>query len=234
MKKENLELLVKTIKGSLPPHVLLVAAAKTRTAAEVKTAIISGITAVGYNYVQEAETMRQALKEWETKEAPHQVQWHLIGHLQRNKVKKAVELFDVIETIDSLRIAEAVNRHCSVVGKVMPVLIEINSGRESNKTGVPPDEVVSLVRQVAELPHVKIQGLMTMGPRFGDPEEARPYFRLTKNLFDQLAAENVPNTKMKYLSMGMSNSYEQAIEEGANIVRIGTKLFGPRNEYCSL
>lgn len=230
MKKESLEQRVRTVKESLPPHVLLVAAAKTRTSDEVKTAMACGITAIGYNYVQEAEAMLQALKEWETREASHQVQWHLIGHLQRNKAKKAVELFDMIETIDSLRIAEAVNSRCAAIGKVMPALIEVNGGRESNKTGVPPDEVISLVRQVAELPYIKIQGLMTMGPRFGNPEEARPYFRLTKKLFDQLAAENVTYAEMRYLSMGMSNSYKQAIEEGANIVRIGTKLFGIRNE----
>lgn len=230
MKKESLEQRVRTVKESLPPHVLLVAAAKTRTSDEVKTAMACGITAIGYNYVQEAEAMLQALKEWETREASHQVQWHLIGHLQRNKAKKAVELFDMIETIDSLRIAEAVNSRCAAIGKIMPALIEVNGGRESNKTGVPPDEVISLVRQVAELPYIKIQGLMTMGPRFGNPEEARPYFRLTKKLFDQLAAENVTYAEMRYLSMGMSNSYKQAIEEGANIVRIGTKLFGIRNE----
>ena len=230
MKKESIAQGVRTVKASLPPHVLLVAAAKTRTSDEVKTAIASGITAIGYNYVQEAEVMLHALKEWETREASHHVQWHLIGHLQRNKVKKAVELFDMIETIDSLRIAEAVNSRCAAIGKIMPALVEVNSGRESNKTGAPPDEVISLVRQVAELSHIKIQGLMTMGPRFGNPEEARPYFHLTKKLFDQLAAENGPHAEMRYLSMGMSNSYIQAIEEGANIVRIGTKLFGTRNK----
>lgn len=230
MKKESLEQRLRTIKGSLPPHVLLVAAAKTRTSTEVKTAIASGIAAIGYNYVQEAEMMLKALKEWESREPPHQVQWHLIGHLQRNKAKKAVELFDMIETFDSLRIAEAVNSRCAAIGKVMPVLIEVNSGQESNKTGVLPDEVISLVRHIAELSHIRILGLMTMGPRFGNPEEARPYFRLTKGLFDKLAAENVPHAEMRYLSMGMSNSYKQAIEEGANIVRIGTELFGDRNE----
>ena len=155
---------------------------------------------------------------------------HLIGHRQRKKTKRAVALFDMIESIDSLRIAEAVNRHCVAVGKIMPVLIEINSGQESSKTGVLPHEAKELVRKIAELPHIRIQGLMTMGPRFGNPEEARPYFRLTKKLFDQLARENIQNVQMRYLSMGMSNSYKVAIEEGANIVRIGTKLFGPRNE----
>ena len=229
MEKESQNPVIKTILESLPPHVLLVAAAKTRPADELKTAINSGITAVGYNYIQEAETIRLAVKEWELQDAPHHVEWHFIGHLQRNKARKAVELFDVIETIDSLRIAEAVNRHCAEIDKIMPVFIEINSGRESNKTGVPPDELIPLARQIAELSHIKIQGLMTMGPRFGDPEEARPYFRLTKGLFNQLAAEKVPEIEMKYLSMGMSNSYKQAIEEGANIVRIGTILFGTRD-----
>jgi pyridoxal phosphate enzyme (YggS family) len=230
MKTETLDQSVRAILGSVPAHVLLVAAAKTRTAAEVQTAVVAGITALGYNYVQEAEAIRQELKDWETKEAPHRVQWHLIGHLQRNKARRAAELFDMIETIDSLGIAEAVNRHCGNTGKVMPVLIEINSGRESNKTGVAPDEVIPLVKQVAGLSHIKVRGLMTMGPRFGDPEEARPYFRLTKSLFDQLVAEEVPHVEMRYLSMGMSNSYKQAVEEGANVVRIGTKLFGARNQ----
>jgi len=228
MNETSLESQVRNITQSLPPGVLLVAAAKTRDAEEVKTAISSGVTAIGYNYVQEAETIRTALKEWEAAQAPHRVQWHLIGHLQRNKAKKAVELFDMIETIDSLRVAETVNRHCADAGKIMPVLIEINSGRESNKTGVAPEKAKSLIRDIAQLPQLRIQGLMTMGPRFGDPEEARPYFRLTKNLFDNLAAENDQHFEMKLLSMGMSNSYIQAVEEGANIVRIGTILFGAR------
>jgi len=219
---------VKAITDTLPPNVLLVAAAKTRDPGEVQAVVEAGITAIGYNYIQEAEVKRQQLREWEATEAPHPVQWHLIGHLQRNKAKKAVELFDMIETIDSVRLAEAVNRHCVAADKVMPVLIEINSGRESNKTGVPPDQVPALVHEVAALRHLKVLGLMTMGPRFGEPESARPYFRLTKELFDQLAAERIAGVEMKHLSMGMSNSYRQAIEEGANIIRIGTKLFGDR------
>lgn len=230
MKTATLDQRVRAMLGSIPPDVLLVAASKTRTAAEVQTAVAAGITALGYNYVQEAEAIRRDLENWEANEAPHPVEWHLIGHLQRNKARRAVELFDMIETIDSLRIAEAVNRHCGDIGKIMPVLIEINSGRESNKTGVAPDQVISLVKQVARLPHVEVRGLMTMGPRFGDPEEARPYFRLSKSLFDQLVAEDVPRVEMRYLSMGMSNSYTQAIDEGANVVRIGTRLFGARKQ----
>lgn len=204
----------------LPSDVLLVAAAKTRSPEEVKSAIDAGVKIIGYNYVQEAEQMFQHVG--------NSVQWHLIGHLQRNKAKRAVQLFDMIETIDSRRIAESVDRHCADMGKIMPVLIEINSGRESNKTGVLPEDVDDLVREISSLSHVRIQGLMTMGPRFGNPEDARPYFRATKAAFDRLSEAKIANAEMWYLSMGMSNSYKVAIEEGANIVRIGTKLFGER------
>jgi pyridoxal phosphate enzyme (YggS family) len=132
------------------------------------------------------------------------------------------------KTIDSLRIAEAVDRHCGEMKKVMPILIEINSGKESNKTGVLPEHVDDLIREISDLSHLKIQGLMTMGPRFGDPEDSRPYFKATKAAFDRLTKAGLANVEMKYLSMGMSNSYKIAIEEGANIIRIGTKLFGER------
>jgi pyridoxal phosphate enzyme (YggS family) len=158
------------------------------------------------------------------------VQWHLIGHLQRNKAKKAVRLFDLIETIDSWRIAELMDPQCAAEGKIMPVLVEINSGKETNKTGMLPEEVDELVWEISDLPNLQVQGLMTMGPRFGSPEDARSYFRATKAVFDRLAAAKIPNVDLRYLSMGMSNSYKIAIEESANIVRIGTKLFGVRCE----
>jgi pyridoxal phosphate enzyme (YggS family) len=152
----------------------------------------------------------------------------MIGHLQRNKAKKAVKLFDLIETVDSWRLAVALDRHCAAAGKVMPVLIEINSGREASKTGILPEEVDDLVRRLSELSNIQVQGLMTMGPRFGNPEDARPYFRATREIFDRLSAQNLLNVAMRTLSMGMSNSYLVAIEEGANMIRIGTKLFGER------
>jgi len=206
---------------SLPSGVLLVAAAKTRLPDEVNAAIEAGIKAIGYNYVQEAERLHETIE--------NTVQWHMIGHLQRNKVKKAVTLFDMIETIDSVNLAEEVNKHCALESKVMPVLIEINSGKESNKTGVLPEHVERLILQINNLPNLKIQGLMTMGPRFGNPEDARPYFKVTKAVFNRIKETKIPNVEMRYLSMGMSNSYKIAIEEGANIVRIGTALFGERN-----
>ncbi|MBN2213580.1 MAG: YggS family pyridoxal phosphate-dependent enzyme [Bacteroidales bacterium] len=224
MSEDYLYTIKKNVTGiqhSLPPGVLLVAAAKTRLPDEVKTAINAGIMAIGYNYIQEAERMHNIIG--------NTVQWHMIGHLQRNKVKKAVKLFDMIETIDSVELAEEVNRQCVSESKVMPVLIEINSGKESNKTGVLPENIDKLIIRINSLTNLRIQGLMTMGPRFGNPEDARPYFIATKAIFDRIKKTKVPHVEMRYLSMGMSNSYKIAIEEEANIVRIGTALFGERN-----
>jgi len=212
---------IANIKNSLPDEVLLVAAAKTRSVDEVKASIQAGIKILGYNYVQEAEHIKQEIKD--------SVLWHMIGHLQTNKVKKAIMLFDMIETLDSLKLAREINKLCAKSGKIMPVLVEINSGKESNKTGILPGDVEHLIQQINNLPFIKIQGLMTMGPRFGNPEDARPYFRVAKEIFEHIKKKSIPNVEMRYLSMGMSNSYKIAITEGANIVRIGTQLFGTRN-----
>jgi len=213
---------VKRILSELPDGVTLVAAAKTRTPDEIRRAVSAGVHAIGENYVQEAADAFSVLG----RIAP----WHMIGHLQKNKVKKAVRIFDMIETVDSLELGERIDRECAKQGKVMPVLVEVNSGREPQKAGVLPEAVEELVRRLAELAHVKVQGLMTMGPRFGEPELARPYFRETKRLFDELQALGLANVEMRYLSMGMSNTYRIAIEEGANMVRIGSAIFGERKE----
>ncbi len=210
---------VKAILAGLPPGVLLVAAAKTRTADDIKRAINAGVSIIGENYLQEAEVAYTAIGKG--------VSWHFIGYLQRNKVKKAVRIFDMIETVDSLRLAVKLDKECAKLGKVISVLVEVNSGLESQKTGVFPQEVEGLINKLASMKNLKVEGLMTMGPRFGEPEKARPYFRETKRLFDKF--QNLPNVRMRYLSMGMSNTYQIAIEEGANIVRIGTKLFGERD-----
>jgi len=211
---------VAEILASLPQHVTLAAACKTRRPEEVQEAVEAGVTVLGHNYVQEAESMVPAVG--------RRARWHLIGHLQRNKAKKAVELFDMIETVDSVRLANALDRHCAAVGKTMSVLIEVNSGEEASKTGVLPSGIDGLAGHISTLEHVRLEGLMTMGPMAGDPEEARPYFEKTKAAFDRLADAGLPNVGMRVLSMGMSNSYQVAVEEGANLVRIGTKLFGPR------
>lgn len=209
---------VKRILETIPPGVTLVAAAKGRTVEEVEAALQAGVTHVGHNYVQEAQPIIQVLGDRAT--------WHMIGHLQRNKAKLAARVFDMIETVDSLRLAQAIERHCMHLGVTMSILVEINSGREPSKTGVFPEEVDDLVATIADMEHVRVMGLMTMGPRFGDPEDARPYFQQTRETFERILSMNLANVTMRYLSMGMTNSYQVAIEEGANIVRIGTKIFG--------
>lgn len=216
MIKEN----VKKLLESLPEGVRLVAAVKTRTPEEILEAIQAGITIIGHNYVQEAEARFSLIG--------RQAEWHLIGHLQSNKAKKAVGIFDMIETVDSFKLAGAIDKACRNMGRTMPVLIEINSGEEPQKAGVMPHDAASLIQEIASLKHVRIMGLMTMGPFTGDPEEARPYFQKTRAVFDDIAKSNIPGVKMEILSMGMSNSYQVAIEEGANMVRIGTKIFGER------
>ncbi len=200
--------------------VQLVAAAKTRSPEEVLEAVNAGVQIIGENYVQEAERAYRLLGS--------RAKWHFIGHLQRNKVKKTVRIFDIIETMDSMDIAREIDRRCAEIGKVMPVLIEVNIGREEQKSGVLPEMVESLVREVADLPNISVQGLMAMGPRTGDPEESRAYFVEMRRLFESLRSLNLPGVDIKYLSMGMTNTYRIAIEEGANIVRIGTGIFGER------
>ena len=199
----------------------MVAAAKTRKPEEILQAIEAGIKIVGENYVQEAERAYEV--------AGNRAKWHFIGYLQKNKVKKAVKIFDMIETVDSVELAKEIDKRCAQIGKVMPVLIEINSGREKQKSGVLPEKAEQLVREVSSLQNIRVEGLMTMGPRFGNPEDSRPYFVETKKIFEKIEKLNLPNVEMRYLSMGMTNSYKIAIDEGANMVRIGSKIFGERD-----
>ncbi len=211
---------VRRIIAALPDDVELEAAAKTRSADEALAAVKGGVKILGYNYVQEAEAIKAQINA--------DVSWHMIGHLQKNKAKKAVHIFDMIETIDSMELAKTLNKLCREFDKRMDVLIEVNSGRESRKAGVDPDAVEPLIRDISGLDNIRIKGLMTMGPWLEDPEGLRPYFRQTRELFDRIAALHIPNIDMKILSMGMSDSYRIAIEEGANLVRLGAVLFGPR------
>ena len=213
---------VQRLLHELPEGVQLLAAAKERTAEEISEAIRAGVGIIGENYLQDAQKVFPDVKE--------KAHWHFIGHLQAKKVKKVVEMFDMIESVDSLKLAQEIERCCAVREKVMPVLIEVNSGKEERKYGVNPEDVPELIEEISSYPHIKIMGLMTMGPRFGNPEESRPYFQKTRELFEQIKDLHLPNVEMKYLSMGMTNSYGVAIEEGANLVRIGTKLFGDRRK----
>jgi pyridoxal phosphate enzyme (YggS family) len=211
---------VRQILAELPPNVELVAAAKTKTPEEILEAVEAGIKIIGENYVQEAAAAFSVVG--------LRVKWHFIGHLQTNKVKKAIDIFDMIETVDSVDLAREIDKRCAAAGKIMFILIEINSGEEEQKFGVRPADAEALIGEIAAFRNIKLEGLMTMGPFEGDPENSRPYFKVTKNLYDQVKALNLPGVEMKYLSMGMTNSYRVAIEEGANMVRIGTKIFGPR------
>ncbi len=220
MKEISIERNVKEILSKLPQEVQLVAACKTRTPEEIQKVIDAGVVVLGENYVQEAE------------EAYHKVtgsiKWHLIGHLQRNKVKRAIKIFDMVESLDSIRLAKEINNQCSNINRVMECLVEVNSGREKHKYGIMPEEVESFIEKVSCFENIRVMGLMTMGPLVGEPEEFRPYFNTTKEIFNQLKSKNISRCSMKYLSMGMSSSYEVAIDEGANLVRIGTTIFGAR------
>jgi len=216
MIREN----VKRLLEELPQGVHLEGAAKTRTPEEVLEAIDAGLEIIGENYVQEAVKAFEVVGD--------RAKWHMIGHLQRNKAKKAVAVFDMIETVDSMKLAREINKCCGKIGKTMEILIEINSGEESQKAGVRPGDALSLVKEISELENIRIMGLMTMGPFAGDPEESRPYFQKTRVIYEEMKQINLPGVKMEILSMGMSNSYKVAIEEGANLVRIGTNLFGER------
>jgi pyridoxal phosphate enzyme (YggS family) len=206
--------------SEIPEGVRVLAAAKARNAAEIEEAIDAGITDIGENYFQESRAMIEAIGKRAT--------WHFIGHIQKNKVKHIVPLFDMIQTVDSLELAAMIDQHAAKHGKVMPVLVEVNSGREENKHGAMPEAVSGLIREISALPNIRVQGLMTMGPFLEDFEGLRPYFRETKRLFEEIRTMEIPNVSMEILSMGMSDSYRIAIEEGATMVRIGTMIFGGR------
>jgi len=220
------------IRREIPGYVTIVVSCKTRTAEETKEVIAAGATDIGENYVQEAGQMYSALKKDATK-----VRWHMIGNLQTNKINKALRIFDVIQTVDSLEKAVAIDKRLERAGKqIVPVYVEINIGSEDSKAGIKPAEhepfeeyMEKLVRDISKLEHTRVEGLMTMGPRFGDPEDAKPYFRRTRTIFERIKALDLPNVNMMYLSMGMTNSYKVAIEEESNMVRLGTAIFGERN-----
>ena len=217
----NIEKKVKEILKELPVGVELVAATKTRSIEEINQAIKAGVKIIGENYVQEAEEKFRVIGK--------EVKWHMIGHLQRNKVKKALEIFDMIETVDTVKLAREIDKISKKEGIIFPVLIEINSGREEQKSGVLPEDIESFVEEISKFENIKVEGLMTMGPFVKNPEEIKPYFELTRELFEKLKSKSYPNVGMKYLSMGMTDTWKIAIEEGANLVRIGTGIFGPRN-----
>ncbi len=197
--------------------VTLVAVSKTVEPERIRQAIEAGVRVLGENRVQEAASK---MTELATVVAEHNVEWHLIGHLQSNKARRAVELFSAIQSVDSYKLAERLNSVAIELGKKLPVFIEVNLGGEESKAGAEPDEVLPLCEQVGKLANLELNGLMAVPPFLEDAEAVRPFFRRLRTLRDQ--------AQLKELSMGMSHDFEIAIEEGATIVRIGTALFGER------
>jgi pyridoxal phosphate enzyme (YggS family) len=208
------------LRAEIPASVELLAAAKGRTPEEIAAAAAGGIELFGHNYAQEASRSIAALGA--------RVRWHFIGHLQRNKAKLAARLFDCIETVDSARLGEALEPAAAAIGRTMSVLIEVNIDEEEGKSGARPEDVIDLARALSRHAHLRLEGLMTMGRLAEDPEESRASFRRARALFEELRRAGIPGADIRHLSMGMSQSYRVAIEEGATRVRIGTALFGPR------
>lgn len=206
--------------GRDPASVRLVGAAKTVPVERLRPVVAAGLTIVGENYLQEAKAKIAAL------DLP--VSWHFIGHLQSNKAAAAVKLFDLIHSVDRLSLAQALDRAAARLGKVQDILLEVNIAGEASKSGVAPAALEDLLGACAALPHLRVRGLMTMPPWGPDAEQVRPYFRQLREARDRLQALNLPGVELVELSMGMSDDFAVAIEEGATLVRIGTALFGPR------
>jgi PLP dependent protein len=206
--------------------VALMAVSKTFPVARIREAYDAGLRLFGENRVQEFAAKVDALRDL------HDAEWHLIGHLQTNKAAKVVELFDAVDSVDSLRLAQKLNASAQQLGRKLKVLIEINVGGEAAKSGVAPDsrELDELLSAATDLEHLNFQGLMTIPPFTEDPQEARPYFRRLRELRDQIAARRLPALDLNVLSMGMSHDFDVAIEEGSTCVRVGTGIFGERTK----
>lgn len=222
---ENIAKNVEKIRSKIPDSIRILAAAKTRKAEEIIEVVRAGITDIGENYVQETEEVFEKVN----RSTDEKITWHMIGHLQRNKVKDALKLYDVIQSLDSFRLAREVNKRARKANMVMPAYVEINSGKEEQKHGIMPDKFENFINQIKDYSNLNIIGIMTMGPIFENPEELRPYFKLTRELYERAKKIKQENLDIKWLSMGMTDSYLIAIDEGANMIRIGTALFGPRD-----
>jgi len=211
--------------GRSPAEVTLVAVSKTVTLDRIHAAVGLGARTLGENRVQEAAAKITELRELTSE---RRVAWHLIGHLQSNKARRAVELFDVIQSVDSLKLAERLDRSAEEVGKRLPVYLEVNLGAEASKSGVEASAALPLVERVSALAHLELKGLMAVPPFLEDVEEVRPFFRRLRELRDEAQRAGMVGEQFGDLSMGMSHDFEIAIEEGATLVRIGTAIFGAR------
>jgi hypothetical protein len=202
--------------------VRLIAVSKTMPAEIVQQAIEAGVTDLGENYIQEARDKINSL-------ARFPANWHFIGHLQSNKAKYAVRMFDLIHSVDSLKLAQELDRHAKRNGKIQPVLVQVNVAKEDSKSGVYLENTLRLLVEISRLENIAVKGLMTMPPFFNAPQKVRPYFAELRRLQDKIKAEAIPNVAMDELSMGMTGDFEAAIAEGATMVRIGTAIFGDRH-----
>ncbi len=200
----------------------LVAVSKTMPVEIVKEAIESGMADFGENYIQEAREKITTL-------STYPVTWHYIGHLQSNKAKYAVRMFDLIHSVDSLKLAKELDKCAQKIDKVQDILIQVNVAKEDSKSGVYVEDTSRLLKDISQLANIAVKGLMTMPPYFNAPEKVRPFFAALQQLRDQIKNENIPNISMKELSMGMTGDFEAAIEEGATMVRVGTAIFGERH-----
>jgi pyridoxal phosphate enzyme (YggS family) len=212
---------VQRLLQSIPSHVTVVAAAKGASPGQVTEAIQAGIRVVGQNYMSDVRVIRSAVSE--------SARWHFIGRLQPHSVRAAnLRLLDAVQSVDSLALAERINTVSENLGRELQVFIEVNSGLEAQKSGVLPEAAERLIREIAPLRYLRIVGLMTMGPQSTTREGYRPCFAETRQLFEHIEGLDIPGVHLEHLSMGMSDSYEVAIEEGATMVRLGTLLFGAR------
>ena len=208
--------------GRKPDTVHLVAVSKTMPENTVREAITAGVNILGENYIQEARDKINALSS-----CP--VSWHFIGHLQSNKAKYAVQLFDMIHTVDSLKLAHELNKQAKKINKIQQILIQVNISMESTKSGIHEEGAQKLIKEISLFENLSIKGLMTMPPFFNNPEKARPYFSALRDLRDKIRNKAIKNINMQELSMGMTGDFEVAIKEGATLVRVGTAIFGERN-----
>lgn len=227
MIKENLAEVEKNIcaacerAGRDRNEVTLITVSKTNPVTKLKEAMDCGVHIFGENKVQEMLEKQEEL--------PENIEWHMIGHLQRNKVKYLMGKVALIHSVDSLRLAQEINKEAGKQGTIENILVEINVAEEASKFGITTEEAIDLVSDIAKLPNIRIKGLMTIAPFVADPEENRTVFRALKKLSVDIRSKNIDNVTMDVLSMGMTNDYEVAIEEGATIVRVGTGIFGKRS-----
>ena len=227
MLKENYDAVAKKVKdaceraGRSADEVTIIAVSKTKPLSDIVELQQYGVMDFGENKVQELCAKYEEIEK--------QVRWHLIGHLQTNKVKYIVDKVELIHSVDSLKLAKQISKEALKKKVTVPILIQVNVAQEETKFGLETEEVMALISEAAKLPNIKIKGLMTIAPFVDDPEDNRQYFRMLKQLFVDIGAKNFDNVDMTILSMGMTNDYEVAVEEGATMVRVGTGIFGARN-----